>query len=396
MMIKPRTRGFICTTAHPEGCAAQVAEQVDYITSQPPISGPKKVLVIGASAGYGLASRIAAAFGSQAATIGVYRPSTASDTRTASAGWYNSAAFEQLAAEAGLQSYSITGDAFTDETKARTIELIRSELGQVDLVVYSVATSRRTDPATGITHTSVLKPVGHPYTNKTVNFHTGEVGLVTLDPASEEELDATVTVMGGDDWKLWITALDEAGVLADDAATVAFSYIGPELTRAIYRDGSIGKAKDHLEATAKEMNAQLAPRGGRAYVAVTKGLVTQSSSALPVVPLYISLLYKVMKEQGVHEDCIQQAYRLLSDRLYAPEGTPVDTDGRIRLDDLEMLPAVQETIAKLWDEITTENIYELSDLQGYRREFFQLFGFETEGIDYEAESNPIVSVSNVR
>ncbi|MFF2907510.1 enoyl-ACP reductase FabV [Paenibacillus sp. NPDC057934] len=396
MMIKPRTRGFICTTAHPEGCAAQVAEQVEYITSQPPINGPKKVLVIGASAGYGLASRIAAAFGSQAATIGVYRPSTASDTRTASAGWYNSAAFEQLAADAGLQSYSITGDAFTDETKARTIELIRSELGQVDLVVYSVATSRRTDPATGITHTSVLKPVGHAYTNKTVNFHTGEVGLVTLDPAAEEELDATVTVMGGDDWKLWITALDEAGVLADDAATVAFSYIGPELTRAIYRDGSIGRAKDHLEATAKEMNAQLTPRGGKAYVAVTKGLVTQSSSALPVVPLYISLLYKVMKEQGLHEGCIQQAYRLLSDRLYAPEGTPVDTEGRIRLDDLEMLPAVQETIAQLWDEISTENIYELSDLQGYRREFFQLFGFETKGIDYEAESNPIVSVPNIR
>ncbi|MFC3746516.1 enoyl-ACP reductase FabV [Paenibacillus sp. GCM10012306] len=396
MMIKPRTRGFICTTAHPEGCAAQVAEQVEYITSQPPINGPKKVLVIGASAGYGLASRIAAAFGSGAATIGVYRPSTASDTRTASAGWYNSAAFEQLAAEAGLQSYSITGDAFTDETKSRTIELIRSELGQVDLVVYSVATSRRTDPATGITHTSVLKPVGHPYTNKTVNFHNGEVGLVTLDPATEEELDATVAVMGGDDWKLWITALNEAGVLAADATTVSFSYIGPELTRAIYRDGSIGRAKDHLEATAKEINAQLAPQGGKAYVAVTKGLVTQSSSALPVVPLYISLLYKVMKEQGLHEGCIQQAYRLLSDRLYAPEGTPVDTEGRIRLDDLEMLPAVQETITKLWNEITTENIYELSDLQGYRREFFQLFGFETAGIDYEAESNPIVSVPNVR
>ncbi|OBZ14449.1 trans-2-enoyl-CoA reductase [Bacillus sp. FJAT-27264] len=396
MMIKPRTRGFICTTAHPEGCAAQVAEQVEYITSQPPISGPKKVLVIGASAGYGLASRIAAAFGSQAATIGVYRPSTASDSRTASTGWYNSAAFEKLATEAGLQSYSITGDAFTDETKARTIELIRSELGEVDLVVYSVATARRTDPATGISYTSVIKPIGNVYTNKTVNFHTGEVNYVTLDPATEEEIDATVKVMGGEDWKLWIDALDEAGVLADHTVTVAFSSIGSELTPEIYRAGSIGKAKDHLEATAKELNARLSTRGGRAYVAITKALVTQSSSAIPIVPLYISLLYKVMKEQGLHEGCIQQAYRLLSERLYAPEGTPVDTEGRIRLDDLEMLPAVQETIAKLWDEITTDNIYELSDLQGYRREFFQLFGFETEGIDYEAESNPIVSVPNVR
>jgi enoyl-[acyl-carrier protein] reductase/trans-2-enoyl-CoA reductase (NAD+) len=396
MIIKPRTRGFICTTAHPEGCAAQVRKQVEYIQSQPAIHGPKKVLVIGASAGYGLASRIAAAFGAGAATIGVYRPSTATDSRTASAGWYNSAAFEQLASEAGLTSYSITGDAFTAETKARTIELIRSELGQVDLVIYSVATSRRTDPATGITHNSVLKPVEHTYTNKTVNFHTGEVGLVSLDPAIEAEITDTVNVMGGDDWQLWISALDDAGVLSDQAATIAFSYIGPELTKAIYRDGSIGRAKDHLEETAKEINARLSSRGGRAYVAVSKGLVTQSSSALPVVPLYISVLYKVMKEQDLHEGCIQQAYRLLSDHLYAPGGTPVDADSRIRIDDLEMLPAVQEAVVKTWDEISTENIYELSDLEGYRREFFQLFGFETEGIDYEAESNPHVSVPNIR
>lgn len=396
MIIKPRTRGFICTTAHPEGCAAQVAEQIGYVQAQQPISGPKNVLVIGASAGYGLASRIAAAFGAGASTIGVYRSSTASGNRTASAGWYNSAAFERFAAEAGLQSYSVTGDAFTAETKARTIELIRRELGTVDLVVYSVATGRRTVPETDITYSSVLKPIGGSYTNKTVNFHTGEISSVTIEPATQEEIDATVNVMGGDDWQLWIEALDEAGVLADHAATIAFSYTGPELTKPIYRDGTIGRAKEHLEATATQLDQRLAVRGGRAYVVVSKGLVTQSSSAIPVVPLYISILYKVMKEQGLHENCIQQAYRLLSEHLYAPGGTPVDQEGRIRIDDYEMHPEVQKAITERWEAVTSGNIDELSDLQGYRREFFQLFGFETAGIDYEAETDPNVSIPNIR
>ncbi|UQZ36435.1 enoyl-[acyl-carrier-protein] reductase FabV [Paenibacillus sp. PK3_47] len=396
MIIKPRTRGFICTTAHPEGCALQVQRQIDYIRQQPGIAGPRSVLVIGASTGYGLASRIAAAFGAGAATVGVYRQSSPSDTRTASAGWYNSAAFERFAGAAGLKSYSVCGDALTQETKDRTIKLIRQELGQVDLVVYSVATARRNDPASGKVHHSVLKPIGKPYTNKTVNFHTGEVSEITIEPASDIEIQDTVKVMGGEDWQLWIDSLRQAGVLADHAVTLAFSYIGPELTRAIYRDGTIGRAKDHLEATAVQLNEQLAPAGGQAFVAVSKGLVTQSSSAIPVVPLYISILYKVMKEQGLHEGCIEQAYRLFADRLYSHGGPALDEAGRIRIDDREMKPEVQAEVDRLWSHINTGNIHELSDLESYRREFFQLFGFETEGVDYEADSNPLVGIPNAQ
>ncbi len=396
MIIKPRTRGFICTTAHPAGCAHQVQQQIEYVQAQPQIKGPRKVLVIGASAGYGLASRIVAAFGAGASTIGVYRQSNSSETRTASAGWYNSAAFEQLAQDAGLQSYSVTGDAFSQETKDRTIELIQSEMGQVDLVIYSVASARRTDPETGENFNSVLKPIGSIYTNKTVNFHTGEVSLVSIEPATDKEVLDTVKVMGGEDWQLWINALQQSGVLANDAVTIAYSYIGSEITKAVYRGGSIGRAKDHLEATAWQLNEQLAVHGGRAYVAVSKGLVTQSSSAIPVVPLYISALYKVMKEQGLHEGCIEQAYRLFADRLYASEGTAVDEEGRIRIDDWEMSPTVQDEVTRLWAELSTENIYELSDLLHYRREFFQLFGFEIEGINYEAEIEQAVTIPNLR
>lgn len=396
MIIKPRTRGFICTTAHPAGCAHQVQQQIEYVQSQPQIKGPRKVLVIGASAGYGLASRIVAAFGAGASTIGVYRQSISSETRTASAGWYNSAAFEKLAQDAGLQSYSVTGDAFSQETKDRTIELIQSEMGQVDLVIYSVASARRTDPETGENFNSVLKPIGSTYTNKTVNFHTGEVSLVSIEPATDKEVLDTVKVMGGEDWQLWINALLQAGVLTNDAVTIAYSYMGSEITKAVYRGGSIGRAKDHLEATASQLNEQLAVHGGRAYVAVSKGLVTQSSSAIPVVPLYISALYKVMKEQGLHEGCIEQAYRLFADRLYAAEGTAVDEEGRIRIDDLEMAPSVQDEVTRLWAKLSTENIYKLSDLLNYRREFFQLFGFEIEGIDYEAEIEQAVTIPNLR
>ncbi|KAI7254560.1 hypothetical protein KC345_g11250 [Hortaea werneckii] len=394
MIIKPRTRGFICTTAHPAGCAVQVQEQVNYVQAQPKFAGPRNVLVIGASTGYGLAARIAAAFGAGAATIGVYRPSTATETRTASAGWYNSAAFEELAHTAGLRSYSVCGDAFAAETKERTIQLIRSELGQVDLVIYSVASARRTDPQTGEVRHSVLKPIGSTYTNTTVNFHTGELSTVQIEPAAEKEIEDTVHVMGGEDWQLWIEALGNAGVLAPDAVTLAFSYIGSELTRAVYRDGTIGRAKDHLEVTAMQLNTQLSSTGGRAYVAVSKGLVTQSSSAIPVVPLYISVLYKVMKEQGLHEGCIGQACRLYTDFLYNPEGTPVDEQGRIRIDDREMSPAVQAEVDRIWPVLTTENVFGYTDLLGYRREFFQLFGFETEGTDYEADIDPAVSIRN--
>ncbi len=395
MIIKPRTRGFICTTAHPEGCAAQVQEQVEYVQAKPAIDGPRNVLVIGASAGYGLASRIVAAFGAGANTVGIYRQGESVRGRTASAGWYNSAAFEKAAEKAGLKSFSVTGDAFTDETKAKAVELIRSKLGQVDLVVYSVASARRTNPVTGAVANSVLKPIGQAYTNKTVNFHNGEVSLITIDPAVQEEINETVEVMGGDDWQLWIDALQQGGVLADGAATVAYSYIGSKITQAIYREGTIGQAKDHLEATARRLNDQLSANGGRAYVTVSKALVTQSSSAIPVVPLYISALYKVMKEKGIHEGCIEQTYRLFADRLYASDGVPLDAEGRIRIDDWELREDVQEEVAKLWAEVTTENIEQITDLEGYRREFFQLFGFETDGIDYEADVDPVVNVPNV-
>ncbi|WP_405153666.1 enoyl-ACP reductase FabV [Paenibacillus sp. FSL K6-0108] len=396
MIIKPRTRGFICTTSHPVGCAAQVQEQIDYVKSQPKLNGPRNVLVIGASTGYGLASRVVSAFGAGANTIGIYRPSSSTEKRTASAGWYNSAAFEKAAEEAGLKSYSITGDAFANETREKTVELIRSELGQVDLVVYSVASARRTDPNTGEVFNSVLKPIGQSYTNKTVNFHTGEVTSVTIDPATDEEIRQTVAVMGGDDWELWMDALQQGGVLADNATTIAFSYIGPELTHAIYRDGSIGQAKNHLEATAHKLNDRLSAKGGRAYLTVAKALVTQSSSAIPVVPLYISALYKVMKEKGLHEGCIEQLQRLFAERLYAGGEVPTDKAGRIRIDDWEMREDVQEEVAKLWNELTTENIYDLSDLEGYRKEFFQLFGFETDGVDYEADVDPNVEVPHQR
>lgn len=392
MIIKPRTRGFICTTSHPVGCVRHVEQQIEYVKSQPAVEGPKNVLVIGASTGYGLSSRIVAAFGAGANTIGVYRPSAGSEKRTASAGWYNSAAFEAAAEEAGLISYSVTGDAFTEETKQKTIEVIREKLGQVDLVVYSVAAPRRKDPATGEMVNSVLKPIGEPYTNKTVNFHTGEVTPITIDPATEEEVQHTVTVMGGDDWQLWIHALKEGGVLADNAVTIAYSYIGSDITQAIYRDGSIGQAKDHLETTAHTLNETLGQTGGRAYVAVSKALVTQSSSAIPVVPLYVSALYKVMKEKGLHEGTIEQMYRLFADRLYNAEGTRVDEKGRIRIDDWELQEDVQEEVRRIWEEITTDNINELSDLEGYRKEFFRLFGFEMDGVDYEADVNPDVKI----
>ncbi|MEF2968425.1 enoyl-ACP reductase FabV [Paenibacillus sp. M1] len=396
MIIKPRTRGFICTTAHPVGCARQVERQIEYVKDRPAIHGPKNVLVIGASTGYGLSSRIVAAFGAHANTVGVYRASAASATRTASAGWYNSAAFEQAAQAAGLKSFSVTGDAFSKETKARTAELIKQELGQVDLVVYSVATARRTDPATGQNRNSVLKPIGKPYTNKTVNFHTGEISTITLEPATEQEIADTVYVMGGEDWRQWIEVLEQAGALADQAVTIAYSYIGSQITTPIYREGSIGRAKDHLEQTARELSERLSNRGGHAYVVVSKGLVTQSSSAIPIVPLYMSALYKTMKEKGIHEGTVEQMYRLFAERLYGPENVPVDEEGRIRIDDWEMRDDVQAEVTKLWDELTTENIYEKSDLESFRREFFQLFGFEVDGVDYEADTDPVVEVPNVK
>ena len=396
MIIKPRTRGFICLTAHPEGAAKNIKRQIDYVKSKGKINnGPKKVLVIGASTGFGIASRIATAFGSDAATIGVFFEKPATEGRPATAGWYNSAAFEKEAHAAGLYAKSINGDAFSDEIKQQTIDLIKADLGQVDVVIYSLASPVRTNPKTGVNYTSVLKPIGKPFTNKTVDFHTGVVSDISIDPIeNEEDIANTIAVMGGEDWKFWMEALSEAGVLTDNAKTVAYSYIGPELTYPIYRNGTIGKAKDDLEATVPVINDILKNINGEAYVSVNKALVTQSSSAIPVVPLYISLLYKVMKEKGIHEGCIEQMQRLFADRLYADE-IALDDKGRIRVDNWEMREDVQAEVAELWDKVTSENIEEISDIKGYRNDFFQLFGFNTEGIDYEAETNELVQVPSI-
>lgn len=395
MIIQPKTRGFICTTAHPEGCAKQIEKQINYVREQKKLKGPANVLVIGSSTGYGLASRITAAFGAGANTIGVFFDKPADGTRTATAGWYNTAAFEQEAQAQGLQSYSIVGDAFSDSIKAKTIELIKAEFGSVDLVIYSLASPRRTHPVTGETFSSVIKPIGPAYTNKTLNFHNGEVSMTTIEPATEEEIRQTVAVMGGEDWKMWIHQLSDAGVLANGATTVAYSYIGPEVTQPVYREGTIGRAKNDLEQTALDLNEMLAPQQGRAFVSVNKALVTQSSSAIPVVPLYISALYKVMKEKGLHENCIEQIYRLFSEQLYGPEAAVVDEKGLIRIDDWEMREDVQAEVMKRWNDLATDNVTELADLAGYQQDFFQLFGFQTEGVDYEADAEPNVEILNL-
>lgn len=395
MIIQPKTRGFICTTAHPEGCAKQIEQQIEYVKAQKKIEGPANVLVIGASTGYGLASRISAAFGAGANTIGVFFDKAAEGQRTASAGWYNSAAFEQQAAELGLKSHSIVGDAFSDAIKEKTIELIKAEYGTIDLVIYSVASPRRTHPVTGETFSSVIKPVGTAYSNKTLNFHTGEVSMTTIEPATEEEVRQTIAVMGGEDWRMWIDQLQAADVLADGATTVAYSYIGPEITHPIYRDGTIGQAKHDLEQTAIQMNDLLSTKGGRAFVSVNKALVTQSSSAIPVVPLYISALYEVMKEKGLHENCIEQMYRLFSEHLYGEGKATADGSCLIRIDDWEMREDVQTEVMKRWDELTTDNAGELADLEGYRQDFFNLFGFRTKGVDYEADIDPNVDIPNM-
>lgn len=388
LIIQPKFRGFICTTAHPVGCAKQVEEQVDFVKQQPSFQGPKKVLVVGASTGYGLASRIATTFGSGADTIGVFFEKASSENRTGTAGWYNSAAFEEEAKKAGYKAISINGDAFSKEIKDQVIECIKREFGKVDCVVYSLASPKRTHPDTGEAFSSVIKPIGESYTNKTVNFHTGEVSELTIQPATEEEISHTIAVMGGEDWRMWMNALDEADVLADGITTVAYSYIGPEVTHPIYRDGTIGRAKDHLEETAHQLAHQLQAKNGRAYLSVNKALVTQSSSAIPIVPLYISLLYKVMKEKNLHEGCIEQMYRLFAEELYSGNSTKVDERGRVRVDDLEMKEEVQREVLSSWGEVNSNNIYERSDLEGYRREFFNLFGFDVREIDYATDVSP--------
>ena len=389
-------RGFICLTAHPKGCEQNVKNQIEYVKSKGKINGSKRVLVIGASTGFGLASRITSAFGSDAATIGVFFEKEPSEGKTASPGWYNSAAFEVEAHKAGLYAKSINGDAFSNEVKQQTIDMIKADLGQVDLIIYSLASPVRQHPVTGVLHRSTLKPIGTTFTNKTVDFHTGNVTQVSIEPANEEDIANTVVVMGGEDWSMWMDALKEAGVLAEGATTIAYSYIGPEVTEAVYRKGTIGKAKDHLEATAFDITDKLEDIKGKAYVSVNKALVTQASSAIPVIPLYISLLYKIMKAEGIHEGCIEQIQRLYADRLYTGNAVPTDDKGRIRIDDWEMRADVQEKIAKLWGESTTETLVELGDLAGYKQDFLNLFGFGFEGVDYQADANEMVMVPSIK
>lgn len=396
MIIEPRMRGFICLTAHPKGCEQNVINQIEYVKSKGKINGPKRVLVIGASTGFGLASRITSAFGTDAATIGVFFEKAPSEGKTASPGWYNSAAFEVEAHKAGLYAKSINGDAFSNEVKQQTIDMIKADLGQVDLIIYSLASPVRQHPITGVLHRSTLKPIGSTFTNKTVDFHTGNVTQVSIEPANQEDIDNTVVVMGGEDWSMWMDALKGAGVLAEGATTIAYSYIGPEVTEAVYRKGTIGRAKDHLEATAFEITDKLADIKGKAYVSVNKALVTQASSAIPVIPLYISLLYKIMKAEGIHEGCIEQIQRLYADRLYTGNAVPTDDKGRIRIDDWEMRADVQEKIAKLWGESTTETLVELGDLAGYKQDFLNLFGFGFEGVDYQADTNEMILVPSIK
>lgn len=393
MIIEPKMRGFICLTSHPTGCEQNVINQINYVESKGKISGPKKVLVIGASTGFGLASRITSAFGSDAATIGVFFEKPPVAGKPASPGWYNSAAFEKQAIEAGLYAKSINGDAFSDEIKQKTLELIKKDLGQIDLVIYSLASPKRVHPKTGIVHSSVLKPIGEQaFTNKTVDFHTGIVSEVSIAPANEDEIENTVAVMGGEDWGMWIDELLSADLLAPGAETVAYSYIGPSLTEAVYRKGTIGRAKDHLEATAFTITDKLKSINGKAFVSVNKALVTQASSAIPVIPLYISLLYKVMKENGTHEGCIEQIQRLFAERLYTGHDIPTDDKGRIRIDDLEMRSDVQNKVAQLWPEATAENLPQIGDLAGYKKDFLNLFGFDVAGVNYTEEVDEMVEI----
>ncbi len=396
MIIEPRMRGFICLTAHPDGCSQNVKNQINYIKSKGSISGPKKVLVIGASTGFGLASRITSAFGANAATIGVFFEKPATEGKTASPGWYNSAAFEKEANASGLYAKSINGDAFSNEIKQQTIDLIKSDLGQIDLVIYSLASPVRLHPTTGVLHRSVLKPIGSTFTNKTVDFHTGNVSQVSIEPANDDDITNTITVMGGEDWSMWMEELKNANVLAPGAMTIAYSYIGPAVTEAVYRKGTIGRAKDHLESTAFSISDSLSSIGGKAYVSVNKALVTQASSAIPVIPLYISLLYKIMKADGIHEGCIEQMLRLFSDRLYNGNAIPTDDQNRIRIDDWEMREDVQKQVASLWLEATTETLPSIGDLAGYKQDFLNLFGFGLEGVDYEKDTNELVEILSIK
>lgn len=387
MIVQPKIRGFFCLTAHPAGCAAHVEEQIAWVRSRPRIAGPKNVLVVGGSTGYGLASRITAAFACEADTVGVFFEKPPTERKTGTAGWYNTAAFQRAARAAGRKAIGLNGDAFSDEIKTRTVERIREELGQIDLFVYSLASPRRTHPRTGEVARSVIKPIGKPYHGTTLDTDKRCVREVTIEPATPQEIAETVAVMGGEDWEMWIDALRDGGVAGPDLRTVAFTYIGTDVTWPIYWHGTIGKAKEDLDRATRAIRERLT--SGTADLGVMKALVTQSSSAIPVVPLYISILYRVMKERGLHEGCIEQIYRLFSTGLYG-DGAARDDEGRLRLDDLEMQPDVQQAVKAIWPAVTDENLMEVTDFDGYQEEFLKLFGFGLPAVDYEADVDPVV------
>ena len=390
MIIKPKVRGFVCVTSHPAGCAAHVQEQIDLVKAKGPINpGPKKVLVIGASTGFGLSSRITAAFGSGADTLGIFFERPSEEGRPATPGWYNAIAFTKAARAAGRYAANLNGDAFSDDIKKQAIEIIARDMGQVDLVVYSLASPRRTHPKTGVVHKSTLQPIGAPYTNKTVDTDKGVVSEVTIQPADETGISDTEAVMGGEDWEMWMQALAEAKLLAPGATAISYTYVGPIHTWPIYRDGTIGRAKIDLERACRAIDAKLkAHGGGRALISVNKALVTQASSAIPVVPLYISILYKVMKAKGTHEGCIEQMQRLFATQLYNGSTLKFNGEGRVRVDDWEMRPEIQNAISEIWPKVTTENLADLTDIAGYRTEFLKMFGFGLSGIDYDTEVEP--------
>jgi enoyl-[acyl-carrier protein] reductase/trans-2-enoyl-CoA reductase (NAD+) len=395
MIIKPKVRGFVCITTHPVGCEANVRQQIEYVRKQGEIAnGPKRVLVIGASTGYGLASRITAGFGSGASTIGIFFEKEGTDKKPGTAGWYNSAAYHKCADEAGLYARSINGDAFSTEIKQKTVDLIKQDLGQVDLVVYSLASPRRQHPVTVELHMSTLKPIGDAVEYTALNTDKEEIASVTVEPASDEDIANTVAVMGGEDWQMWIDALDDAGVLADGAKTTAYTYIGDKLTWDIYWHGTIGAAKQDLDKRVVDIRAKLAAHGGDARVTALKAVVTQASSAIPAMPLYLSILFRVMKEAGVHEGCIEQIDGLFRDSIYG--ATPqLDEQGRWRADYKELEPVIQQRVEAIWNAITTETLKSESDFDGYKREFLQLFGFEVDGVDYEADVNPNVPIAGM-
>ena len=393
MIIKPKIRGFICTTTHPTGCEKNIQAQIEYTKKQGKIEkGPKRVLVIGSSAGYGMSSRIAAAYGSDASTIGVFFEKPATDRKPGSAGWYNSAAFEKQAKEDGLYAKSVNGDAFSNETKQLVIDTIKADLGQIDAIIYSVAAPVRKLPESGEVIRSSLKPIGETYTSTAIDTNKDVIIEASVEPATEEEVANTVTVMGGQDWELWMNALADAGVLAEGVKTVAYSYIGTELTWPIYWNGALGKAKLDLDRASTAIQSQLTPLGGEAYVSVQKSVVTQASSAIPVMPLYLSMVFRIMKEKGLHEGCMEQIHRLFTTQLFKADGSAPTTDEarRLRLDDWELRDEVQQACTDLWPQITTENLFELTDYQDYKDEFLQLFGFGLDGVDYDAEVETLV------